>query len=301
MRCRVCGRLIKPDKAVQDRLGKRLTATRREDLVYRCRCGASYSNAAKEEERVLIAASPEENVPKQVRSGLSEALAQALNRRNRRNKAFRFCSENSEDAVTWTVFRGLERAGRLDALVAPRRPGGEAALLVWGAPVAGARAPEVAQALARVCDSFGESENARTELDAIVSWPELTVLVEAKYRGENEQRPNDPSFERYLDRRHLYAAPPEEVAQAGYYELTRNWRLGNALAEALGARAFLLVNLGPAEKIETDAFAFSNLITRSPQREFTTLSWSDLLEAAAPLEPWLDRYASDRDRLLYWR
>ncbi|MGD0167702.1 MAG: hypothetical protein ABSC51_10530 [Gaiellaceae bacterium] len=301
MHCRACRRLIKPDKSLLARLGKRLTIKSREDCIYRCVCGVAYSNARNEDDRAMITASPELNVPRQVRPGLAEALSRSLNRRSRRAKEMKFCFETSEEAVTWTVFRGLEQQGRLDALVAPYRPEGEPALLLWGAPISGVRSLEIATALAEVCRSLGEPASAFSEPDAVVVWPELTVFVEAKYRGSNERRPNHPGFQRYLDRPELFAASPEQIAAAGYYQLTRNWRIGTALAETLQTTGFLLVNLGPPDKIEAEADAFLSLLATPASREFVSCSWSDVLEAATPLEPWLDRYASERNRLLYWR
>ena len=91
------------------------------------------------------------------------------------------------------------------------------------------------------------------------------------------------------------------IATAGFFELTRDWRIGVALAETLQTPGFLLINLGPPEKIEVDADIFMTLVKREPLRAFASCSWSDVLEAAKPLEAWLDRYASERHRLLYWR
>jgi len=301
MRCRACQRPIKPDTALAASLGRRLAVSSRDGCIYRCACGVSYSNARNEAKRVMIAASPELNVPSQVRSGLVEALGQSLNRRNRRRKQLKFCFETSEDAVTWTVFRGLEQHGRLDALVSPQHPAGEPALLLWGAPVGGARGPAVASALVEVCRSLGEAAGALSEPDVVVVWPDLVVLVEAKFQSANERRPNHPNYARYLDRPDLFAVFPETVAAAGYYELTRNWRIGVALAEALRIPDFLLVNLGPPDRIEAEAETFASLLARSSSHDFVFWSWSDILEAAAPVEAWLDRYASERHRLLYWR
>lgn len=301
MRCRACQRLIKPDAPLATSLGRRLAVASRDDCIYRCSCGVSYTNAKKEADRVLITASPELNVPRQVRPGLAEALGHSLDRRNRRAKQLKFCFETSEDAVTWTVFRGLEQQGRLDALVAPQHPPGEPALLFWGAPVGGVRSSEAASALVEVCRSLGESAASYSEPDVVVVWPELVVLVEARFQSGNVLRPNQPNFQRYLDRPELFAALPETVAAAGYYELTRSWRIGAALAEALQIPDFLLVNLGPPDKLEAEAETFASLLARSTSRDFVFWSWSDILEAAAPVEAWLDRYASERHRLLYWR
>ena len=301
MQCRACQRVIKPNASLAASLGRRLAIASHDDCIYRCECGASYSNARKEDERELIAASPEQNVPRQVRPGLVEALGQALDRRSRRKKRMQFCFETADDAVTWTVVRGLEQQGRLDALVAPQRPLGEPTLLIWGVPISGARGAETASVLAEVCHSLGDSVSSLTEPDVIVVWQDLLVLVEAKFQSANERRPNGRGFEHYLDRPDLFAVSPEEVAADGYYELTRNWRIGTELAERLRVPGFLLLNLGPPEKIEVDADLFGALVARSVEHDFASCSWSDVLEAAQPIEAWLDRYASERHRLLYWR
>lgn len=301
MRCRFCRRPVEPNLELIERLGGRLAVSSREDCIYACACGVSYTNARSEAERVLIMASPETNVPRQVRSGLSEALSQAAGRKNLKKKLLRFCFETSEDAIIWTVLRGLEQQGRLDALVAAGRLEGEPTVLIWGAPVSGSRRLEVASALAEVCRSLGETPGSYTEPDAIVLWPSLAVAVEARLRTPNDCRPVHGGFERYFDRKDLFAVPPETVARAGYYELTRLWRVGIGLAERLDAPAFLFVNLGPPDLLEASALTFSNLLNRWPGRDFAWCSWNDLLESAAPLEPWLERYVSDRHRLLYWR
>ncbi len=301
MKCRACERVIKPNRSLAASLGKRLTVHSHDDCIYRCECGVAYSNARNESKRELIVARPELNVPKEVRAGLVEALGQALNRRGRRKKRMKFCFETSDDAVTWTVFRGLELQKRLGALVAPQRPLGEPTLLLWGVPISGPRGRETASALAEVCSSLGESPSSFTEPDVIVAWQDLLVLVEAKFQSGNEVRRNFRGFERYLDRPDLFAVSPEEVAADGYYELTRNWRIGAGLAERLRVPGFLLLNLGPPEKIEVDADLFGALVARSAAHDFGSCSWSDVLEAAQPIETWLDRYASERHRLLYWR
>jgi hypothetical protein len=56
---------------------------------------------------------PERNVPNEVSGGLNEVLGNALNVRNQTAKRDKFCFSSSEDAVTWTIFRGLEDAHAL--------------------------------------------------------------------------------------------------------------------------------------------------------------------------------------------
>jgi hypothetical protein len=70
------------------------------------------------------------------------------------------------------------------------------------------------------------------------------VFVEAKYTSQNDVKPNYKGFARYLGRPKIFAAGDTAVRAAGFYELTRNWRIGADLAERLGRR-FTLVNLSP--------------------------------------------------------
>lgn len=182
MECRVCGAMIEPDLDALQRLGHRRAAATREDCIYHCGCGASYSNAVSLGARVLIAASPEQNVPAPVRAGVTAALERAVNATNLVNKRSKFCFETSEDAVTWTVLNGLQRLGRLRATV-PRAPDGQPGLLLWGAAVADPRATRVAVALRQASIEIGEDPCRLTEPDAILSWDELLV-----YRGEVPKR-----------------------------------------------------------------------------------------------------------------
>ena len=207
MSCRVCGATVDPDLDLLRRLGKSRTATSHARCLYRCQCGAGYSNNRRPAERTLIWASPELNVPVEVRDRLDETLALACNFLNRRNKWAKFCFETSEDAVTWTIFRAMERSKVFSALVAPDRPLGEASLVLWGVPIAGPRAEVIGSVLAEISRDLGEVDDRRTEPDAIVVWDGLSVVVEAKYENGNVPQPGYEHFPRYLDRQFSNAAP----------------------------------------------------------------------------------------------
>src|SRR4051812_29617807 len=76
MLCRRCGSLL--DAQPELVLGRR--AARYDDLVFRCeRCGVGYSNATRQDARIEIAATPAGNVPPEVRDGVADALAAAVN------------------------------------------------------------------------------------------------------------------------------------------------------------------------------------------------------------------------------
>jgi hypothetical protein len=127
----------------------------------------------------------------------------------------------------------------------------------------------------------------------IVFWPGLLVVVEVKHRSGNERKPGYAGFRRYLDRLDLFAAQPTEVESLGYYELTRNWRIGAELAEQLSAD-FVLLNLGPPA-LAGDALAFGAQLTQGGERRFAHQTWTELLAGVGADTPeWLAEFAAAR-------
>jgi hypothetical protein len=293
MVCRSCERAIEPDQRVVQRLLTQRTAKvlSRADCVYVCECGVSYSNAQDARSRRQIAAAAELNVPEPVRADVNDVLGRAANVTNRKNKAWRFCSDASEDALTWTVLRRLEQNKGLN--VFRGADGSETPdLLLWGAGVSGEGADLAARALEAVSVDHGERKDSRSEPDVTLIWPELVVIAEAKYHSQNVRQPKYPNFSRYLGRDGLFSVPCDDVAEAGFYELTRNWVLGVALAERLG-RDFLLVNLGPPS-LAASAETFAKLVSQTPSsRRFTYRTWSSLMPASLQGGySWFNEYAA---------
>jgi hypothetical protein len=277
-------------------VGRVPATTSYKTCLYQCCCGRHYSNTASAESRTCIVCSPELNVPTAVRDGVEGVLDASLNIRNLAAKRAKFCFSTSEDAVTWTVFRWLERAGQL-AVVAEAAgadtPAGAPDLLLWGAPMGSGE--KVRLELVSVLDELGEPSTRRSEPDVVIAWADLAVIVEVKYRSPNDVKPNYGHFGRYFDRPDLFELPPEEIAQQGLYELVRNWRIGAALAKQTGRR-FALVNLGPRQ-LATQGPGLEATFKQSAARSFTSLAWSTLLGAARRREPfpeWLDAFVADR-------
>jgi hypothetical protein len=292
MTCRVCGEAIDPDPVLAD---APVRANGYAACIYRCGCGAGYSNARDAAARRLVWCAPELNVPAEVRVGVLEVLAQAVNITNRPQKREKFCSEMSEDAVTWTVIRALQSLGRLDILAGRAATGSAPSLLLWGVPVGLGADARVADELAAVSRSIGESANYRSEPDVILAWPDLVMFVEAKYRSPNEERPNRRGFDRYLECESLFAVSAAAVRAAGFYELTRNWRIGSELADRLDRR-FTLLNLG-SSAIEASASRFASLLNQGERRLFQYQSWAELLRRTrkgGSLPAWLARHADTR-------
>jgi hypothetical protein len=291
MVCRECGSQIQPDGDVLESLPARLTAATYADCIYKCAwCGAGYSNGTNPDTRTLIWPYPALNVPHQVRWDSAQVLSRSVNETNRKSKATRFGFSTSEDAVTWTMVKGLESEGRLDALIPPQtRSEGDPSVLLWGAPAGGPSAEAVADALSRVSAQLGEDR--RTEPDLVLAWPDHVAFIEVKYRSGNEHKPNYAGFSKYLGRLELFAVPSAEIEASGFYELVRDWRIGIEVTEILGAPMFTLVNLGPP-KISKSAAHAQEQFALSPTRSFIHRTWDEVLDDAAPLPAWLDDYAS---------
>ncbi len=194
----------------------------------------------------------------------------------------RMARERSEDAVTWNVFRHLERSGRLPAWAASaiRQPVSTATAHYWScdrerrsvwAPLAHARA------------DFGELPKRETEPDLVIEAPEVDIWLEAKVGASNKTKPSEP-----VGAEARYAAgadgwyssvcrsPFATIAVAGErYELLRHWLLGSRAAQQRGKR-FVLVNLvreGDAEDIEDFAARHFKL---SADRAFVRVTWESI-------------------------
>lgn len=225
------------------------------------------------------------NVPAEVRDGLEAVLAAAVNIRNQPAKRWKFCSDRSEDAVTWTVVRGLQQVGRLDALLpvdVRARATDAPSLLLWGVRARGPGAGGLASRLERASTQLGERPASRTEPDVVVEWPDVVAVIEAKFGSRNDRKPADyRGWHLYLDA--TFAAPAETVRETGLYELVRNWRIGSELA---GERRLVLVNLGRA-KLDADVAALRAVVAETPSRRIVARTWANVLQET---DGWLRTY-----------
>lgn len=289
--CPVCRRPL------EARAGSLVAATCWQDCLRRCEdCGVGFSNARKGGVRIWREAT--QNVPMQVREHVLETLQLAVNSRNRNNKRSKFGFSSSEDAVTWTVFRYLQRTEQLAAIadivghvVNPqRRP----TLLLWGVELTDegpTPAGVVAQRLARASTMLGERSHSRTEPDVILDFgADGALVIEAKYRSGNDHlRADHHSWVRYI---HAGVRDASGVRASGLYELTRNWRFAAALADG---RPLTVVNLGmPALADDERVLAWVKSLDLSAGGHFATATWAALLKTVR-LEPWMKAYCVERE------
>ncbi len=130
MNCPNCGHtmIISPGKVKQ--------TTRYEDCLRKCvHCEAGYSNATTNP--TLIWQDYHKNVPSEVRHGLDQVLDHSINERNQKNKKTKFAFSTSEDAITWSVFRYLQKTEQLAETMKnlgllPEKVASEPDLILWG-------------------------------------------------------------------------------------------------------------------------------------------------------------------------
>lgn len=285
--------------------GKVPVATQFDDCLRRCEpCGIGASNASDRGAVTFIHRDPLGNIPVESREGASEALAQALNIRNRESKRRRFGFSTSEDAVTWVVFMHLLRSGQLlgslrqVGLIADSALMATPTLLLWGAPVdAGARGKEIQGRLRELCAGLREDPNSFSEPDVIVDFGEHGVMfIEVKHQSGNDLKPVDyAGWPRYASVAPL-AWRIDDVKGSGCYELARNWCLVRLLSDG---RPATLVNLGPsrlfggAEGARLDRFVTA--LDTDDRSRFAKVAWSDLLtQGLADAPSWFSRFCRER-------
>jgi len=196
----------------------------------------------------------------------------------------RMARDNSEDAVTWNVFRYLERhvlIGEFVNLTAGKHVAKNPSVVYWSFCQIN-RKPW--QPLLDAAMTFGERIDRRSEPDIIFEDDNLLVFVENKWLSGNKTKPTDTGNpkryvtggEGWFGKVFKPTTTFEKIAvDAKLYELMRLWLLGSWFADRAG-KQFLLVNVVRAEKelgIEAHLGAH---IESDPRRRFRRFTWEEL-------------------------
>lgn len=191
--------------------------------------------------------------------------------------------ERSEDAMTFNVFRMLERAGQLDAVmsaIAGRAVVGSVPAYWSLNSATGATDSRLAAAR----EAFHERSALGTEPDVLIDSEDTLFLVEAKLGSKNETTPTharsltaySKAQSAWYDR--VFTSDAETVAsKEKLYQLMRLWLLGTWMAEQAGKK-FVLVNLcveAGDSQIET---RFGAHILTSEPRRFIRTTWEQIRE-----------------------
>jgi hypothetical protein len=201
-----------------------------------------------------------------------------LGRISRVKRESRIARDNSEDALSWNVFRFLERTNNLAPLLASClgesivNPG----LVYWS------YSPNEDSTLADLNDArreFGEVPSRGSEPDLIVVSDSVLIFIEAKLFASNNTTPSrSDACDAYKAGGARWASRVFQTdlrvlsEEHKKYELARFWLLGSWMAERRQKR-FRLVNLVPDAR-ETDIVdRLSPHLHESSDRTFSRMTW----------------------------
>ena len=193
-----------------------------------------------------------------------------------------FCHDNSEDAVTWAVFRYLEKerlvSGFLGKLISVmvERP----KLIYWSYSPS---EQNTWSDLRKAREEFGERKKRGSEPDLIIKSDNSLFFIEAKLTASNETTSRPDNLKKYLTGGNgwydsVFKSDYQTIAiRERKYELLRFWLIGTWIAEQLDLD-FYLVNLvlrGKEKNIDT---IFKKHIKENPRRKFMRTTWEAIYE-----------------------
>jgi len=281
------------------------------DCLRQCaRCGFGFSNANERsaDKVTILLRMPFAGIPEEVTAGWQEVCEQALNEKNRKSKQARMASLNSEDHVTWIVFRYLQLHHSLRAslvglgLTWLDTAAVEPTVLLWGVPLPlnDPKGKDIHSRLRTVLTKLGENCEYLSEPDVILDFGRIGVIfIVVKLKSINPTQEANERWDKYFSPSDSSTQPfcdLQAIRRTGLYELMRNWRIAWDLADE---RPFALVNLGP-EQIFSDKTAatklqeFQNALSQSFSRRFISLTWNQLLESVPNQEEWFRIYTKRR-------
>lgn len=210
----------------------------------------------------------------------------------------RFEYENSEDALTWNVFRSLQHAGRLHEvarLITGQELRDEPHLYLWGLSLSDDSLdpwPLLIEARGRF-ESRLPVDRPLTEPDIALHLPgKYLVLIEAKFTSENPtyqdgSRKDEKSLTKtelidiYQDSQvDLLDIEQARRARFIHYQLWRNLIFAGWMALAGGERAYL-GNLTRKGREDDSCEAFAKLIKPGGTECFRHISWEDICRVGA--------------------
>lgn len=193
----------------------------------------------------------------------------------------RMARDNSEDALTWNVWRYLESAGLADGFLSRHHgtPVTDSELVYWSWSQ---REHSDKDLLNRARLEFGETVKRGSEPDLIVMTDKVLFFIEAKLGASNDTIPSKGSrgdlycsgVDGWYDK--VFTSDFDTIAREHKkYELLRFWLLGSWMAKVTGVN-FHLVNLVPADSEGDIEERFKPFIVEDATRRFSRLTWEEI-------------------------
>jgi hypothetical protein len=195
----------------------------------------------------------------------------------------RIARDNSEDAVSWNVFRYLDREGLLDKFLThlSNKQIKGAELILWSYSPA---EKKIWSKLNNARIEFGETIAKSSEPDIIILTDKVLYFFEAKLNAGNKTKPSnfnnrkkyetggDNHFEKVFTNSYEKVAIKEQR-----YELMRFWLLGTWIAKELELDFEFYSLLRAAREINLEK-EFSNLIKQTHKNTYSRISWEDIYD-----------------------
>jgi len=192
----------------------------------------------------------------------------------------RMSRDNSEDAVTWNIFRYLERTNQIDKMLSWITKSGQhdTNLIYWSYDQKTQGAwPELNNAR----KEFGENLQSSSEPDLIALTDKALFLIEAKLTATNKTTPNNKYVQnKYMTGgndwfKQVFTSKYKTIAiNSKLFELFRFWLLGTWLASQL-RKDFYLINLVLGEREQDIEQRMNPHISQSDTQKFIRISWED--------------------------
>lgn len=195
----------------------------------------------------------------------------------------RIARDNSEDAVSWNVFRFLERNNLVEGFLS----------LIIGTPL---RSSDVIywsysqgensswSELNKARKEFGEEIKRSSEPDVIIKTDNALLFIEAKLTAGNETIPSDMSNSKRYETggdnwfSKVFKSDYKTVAIVEKkYELLRFWLLGTWIAKQQDLD-FYLVNLVLSEREKDIEVIFKRHPYENQRRKFIRITWEDIYQ-----------------------
>ncbi len=195
----------------------------------------------------------------------------------------RMARNNSEDALSWNIFRYLEKTNQLDWYLS----------IISGKIIENSKIMYWSYSqdersnyylLKKASEEFGEITNRGSEPDIIVLSKNDLFFIEVKFTATNKTRPSNLiDTKKYIQGgdnwyHQVFHANYQEVAiDRQKYELMRFWLLGSWIAKEVEFD-FHLVNLVLEDREKDIEADFIPLINQNNHRNFSRISWESIYQ-----------------------
>ena len=195
----------------------------------------------------------------------------------------RIARDNSEDAVTWNVFRYIERNNLTSTFIQSILGINtiEPEIIYWSY----SQSDEgIWTALKRGREEFETIPHRGSEPDLIIVCDKSLIIIEAKFVAINSTKPSNPNVEdKYVSGGHnwwnrVFSSDFKTITiESKKYELARFWLIGSWIAEQLNLD-FYLINLTLSNQDEDIEQSFKKHIKESDSRKFRRITWEHIYE-----------------------